>query len=73
MTEAQARRVANAILASAGVAAAVVVITTPPLRRLALNAFRQWLGGHSVQAYLLAEARRAWIASGTHGVPPRHM
>jgi hypothetical protein len=73
VTEAQARRVANVILASAGVAAAVVVITTPPLRRLALNAIRHWLGGASVPAYLMGEARRAWIASGTHGVPPRQM
>jgi hypothetical protein len=73
MTDAQARRVANVILASAGVAAAVVVITTPPLRRLALNAFRQWLGGASVPAYLVGEARRAWIASGTHGVSPPQM
>ena len=73
MTEAQARRVANVILASAGVAAAVVVITTPPLRRLALNAFRHWLGGASVPAYLAAEARRAWIASGTYAGSPRQM
>ena len=70
MTEAQARRVANVILASAGVAAAVVVITTPPLRRLALKALRHWLGGASVPAYLAGEARRAWIASETHGVGP---
>jgi hypothetical protein len=67
VTEAQARRVANVILASAGVAAAVVVITTPPLRRLALNALRHWLNGASVPAYLAGEARRAWIAAGTHG------
>jgi hypothetical protein len=73
VTEAQARRVANAILASAGVAAAVVVITTPPLRRLALNAFRQWLGGRSVPAYLMGEARRAWIASGTPDAAPRQV
>jgi hypothetical protein len=60
VTEAQARTVANVILASAGVAAAVVVFTTPPLRRLALNAVRQWLGGQSLPAYLAHEARRAW-------------
>ena len=70
MTEAQARRVANVILASAGVAAAVVVITTPPLRRLAFNAFRHWLGGASVPAYLMSEARHAWSASGTRGAAP---
>jgi hypothetical protein len=63
MTQAQARTVANAILASAGAAAAIVVLTRPPLRRLALNAIRQWLGGASVPAYLLAEARNAWVQS----------
>lgn len=73
MTEAQARRVANLILASAGVAAAVVVITTPPLRRLALNALRHWLGGASVPAYLVGEARRAWSAAEPHAGPPQQM
>jgi hypothetical protein len=63
MTSAAARRVANAVLASAGVAAAVVVLATPPLRRLALRAARVWLGV-SVPAYLLAETRRAWVESG---------
>lgn len=62
MTEAQARTVANAILAS-GVAAAIVVITRPPLRRLAVSALRHWLGGASVPACLLAEARNAWVQS----------
>ena len=37
MTSANARTVANVVLISAGVAAAYVVITTPPLRRLALR------------------------------------
>ena len=60
MTEAQARTVANAILVSAGVAAAVVVLTKPPLRRLAVNALRHWLGGASVPQYVIAEARKAW-------------
>ena len=57
MTETQARRVANVILVSAGVAAVVVVITTPPLRRLALGATRTWLGARMSGAYLAAEAR----------------
>jgi hypothetical protein len=61
VTEAQARRIANAILVTAGVAAATVVIVSPPLRRLALRAFRQWLGGVGVPAYLAHEARRAWV------------
>ena len=35
MTEDTARTVANVVLAAAGVGAAYVVVTTPPLRRLA--------------------------------------
>ena len=64
MTHIQARGVANAILASAGVAAAIVVMTNPRLRQVALNATRRWLGGQSVGAYLAGEAQRAWTDSG---------
>jgi hypothetical protein len=60
----QARRIANVILASAGVAAAVVVFTRPRLRRLALEAGRQWLGRRDVGSYLIGEAQRAWTESG---------
>jgi hypothetical protein len=63
MTSANARTVANVALASAGVAAAYVVLTTPPLRRLVMRAARIWLGA-SVPAYLAAETRRAWVESG---------
>jgi len=63
MTKADAEAAADLILVAAGVAAAVVVITTPPLRRLAGRAARHWLGA-SVPAYLLAQARRAWVESG---------
>jgi hypothetical protein len=55
--------VANVALVAAGVAAAYVVITTPPLRRLAGIASRRWLGA-SVPGFLLASATRAWSASG---------
>jgi hypothetical protein len=51
------------MLVAAGVAAAVVVITTPPLRRLFARTARVWLGA-SVPIYLLAETRRAWVESG---------
>ena len=64
MTEMQARWIANAILASAAVAAAVVVIRTPRLRYIVANATRMWLGGQDVPAYLAAEAGRAWTESG---------
>ena len=43
-------------------AAAYVVMTRPPLRRLAVQATRWWLGA-SVPVYLLVETRRAWQAS----------
>ena len=62
MTSASARTVANVVLVSAGVAAAYVVMTTPPLRRLAFRATRLWLGA-SVPLFLLAQTRRAWVES----------
>jgi hypothetical protein len=62
MTSARARTVANVVLVSAGVAAAYVVMTTPPLRRLAFRATRLWLGA-SVPLYLLEQTRRAWVES----------
>jgi len=63
VTRANARTVANVALVSAGVAAAVVVITTPPLRRMAIRGLELWLGA-SVPAFLLGEVREAWIESG---------
>ncbi len=62
MTRAAARTAANVVLASAGVAAAYVVLTTPPLRRFALRATRVWLGA-SIPVYLAREVRRAWVES----------
>ena len=62
MTREHARTFANVAIASAGVAAAYVVLTTPPLRRLALQALRVWLGA-TVPAYLITETRRAWVES----------
>jgi hypothetical protein len=63
MTEASARTAANVILISAGVAAAYLVVTRPPLRRLALQAVRLWLGA-TVPVYLANQAREAWVESG---------
>src|SRR6478672_10466715 len=70
MTRSSARSVANVILISAGVAAAYVVITRPPLRRLAMNGLRWWLGA-SVPVYMASELTRAWVQSGSHGGPIR--
>ena len=47
---------------AAGMAAAYVVVTTPPLRRLAVRAARIWLGT-SVPIYFARELRRAWADS----------
>lgn len=57
-----ARNVANIVIATAAVGAAYVVITTPPLRRLALIAVRIWLGA-TVPAYLAREIHTAWVES----------
>jgi hypothetical protein len=62
MTNATARTVANVVVASAGLATAYVVLTTPPLRRAAFRAVRWWLDA-SVPVYVLMELRRAWIES----------
>lgn len=62
MTGATARTVANVVLASAAAAAAYVVLTRPPLRRLAFRAVRLWLGA-SIPVYLANEARLAWMES----------
>ena len=63
MTRGTARTTANVVLAAAGLAAAYVVLTTPPLRRLAFQAVRVWLGA-SVPVFLLQETHRAWVESG---------
>ena len=63
MTDANARAAANVVLVSAGVAAAYVIVTKPPLRRLAFQLVRFWLGA-SVPMYLLGQAREAWVESG---------
>ena len=62
MTSANARTVANVVLATAGVAAAYVIWTTPSLRRLALRGARLWLGA-SIPMYLATQTREAWAAS----------
>ena len=63
MSPDRARVAANVVMGIAGIAAAYVVLTTPPLRRLALRLSRVWLGA-SVPVYLLKEVREAWAESG---------
>jgi hypothetical protein len=62
MTEASARTAANVVIAAAGFAAAYVILTTPPLRRLAARGVRLWLGA-SVPVYLANQVRHAWVES----------
>ena len=62
MTAKTVRTISNALVLSAGAAAAYVVITTPPLRRLAIRAARLWLGA-SIPVFLAREVRRAWVES----------
>ena len=64
MTDANARIAANVVLVSAGAAAAFVILTKPPLRRLAFRAVQYWLGA-SVPVFLLTQAREAWVESGS--------
>lgn len=64
MTDANARTAANLVLVSAGVAAAYVVLTKPPLRRLAFRVVEYWLGA-SVPIFLIKQARQAWTESGS--------
>jgi hypothetical protein len=64
MTDQNARTAANVVLASAGVAAAYLVLTRPPLRRLAVRAVQLWLGA-SLPAFLLTQAREAWVEAGS--------
>ena len=63
MTESTARTVAHIVLVSVGLAAAFVVLTNPPLRRLASRGLRLWLGA-GVPTYLLVQTKRAWVESG---------
>jgi hypothetical protein len=67
VTPAGARRAANLVLLSAGVAAAAAVVANPPLRRLVWAGMRYWLGA-TIPVYLMSEARAAWKESGRRAV-----
>lgn len=62
MNEDHARTTANVLLAGAGVAAAYVILTRPPLRRLAFRLVRLWLGA-GVPVFLAGQVRQAWLES----------
>jgi hypothetical protein len=67
MTSTNARTAANVVLATAGVAAAYAIWTTPSLRRLAFRGLQLWLGA-GVPGYLMDQTRQAWVASGRTGL-----
>jgi hypothetical protein len=64
MTEESARRVANVVLGAAAVGAAYVIVTTPPLRRLAWRLAVVALTG-AIPAWLRQEVEHAWRESGS--------
>jgi hypothetical protein len=59
MTEESARRVANVVLGAAALGVTYVVVTTPPLRRLAWRLALVALTG-AVPAWLRQEVQQAW-------------
>ncbi len=63
MTEENARRIANAVIAAAVVGAAYYVVRTPPLRRTAWKLLVAAVTG-TVPAWLGNELRQAWAESG---------
>ena len=69
MTEESARRIANIVLAAAAVGATYVVVTTPPLRRLAWRLAAVALTG-AIPAWLQHEVKQAWAESGRSRLPP---
>ena len=62
MTEQQAQRAANVLMTAAAVGAAIYVLRTPDLRRMAFRLASAALTG-TIPAWLNGEVRRAWSAS----------
>ena len=62
MTERQARAAANALMAAAALGAAVVVLRSPKMRRMAWQMARQYARG-PLAVWAAGSVRDAWIAS----------
>ncbi|HET7698587.1 MAG TPA: hypothetical protein VFK57_22925 [Vicinamibacterales bacterium] len=62
MTEQRARQVANVVMAAAALGAAVFVLRTPRLRRMAWQLARQYAAG-PLAAWTATTVRDAWDAS----------
>ena len=69
MTEDSARRVANVVMAAAALGAAVFVLRSPRLRRLAWQFARQY-AAPPLAAWTATTARDAWLASADKTLPP---
>ena len=64
MTEDSARTVANVVLGAAAIGAAVIILRTPALRRLAFGLARTALTV-GIPAWVSKEVREAWQDAGT--------
>jgi hypothetical protein len=69
MTEDRARRVANVVMAAAAVGAAVFVLRSPKLRRMAWQLARQYAAG-PLAAWSATTVRDAWNESATADKSP---
>jgi len=67
MNEQQARTTANVVMAAAALGAAVIVLRSPALRRIAWRMVREYAGG-PLAAYAATTVRTAWDESGTHRI-----
>jgi hypothetical protein len=67
MTNEQANRVANALIAAAAVGVTVVVLRSPPLRRLAWRLAVTAVTG-ALPAWIGREVRQGWVESGQRGI-----
>ena len=63
MTDSTARTVANVVVVSAGVAAAYLIVTKPPLSPARVQC-PQDLAWRQLPVYLANEVRDAWIEAG---------
>ena len=64
MTDDRARQVANVVMAAAALGAAVLVLRSPKLRRMAWQLARQYAAG-PLAAWTATTVRDAWDSSGS--------
>ena len=69
MTEEQAQTTANVVMAAAALGAAVFVLRSPRLRRLAFQFARQYAGG-PLAAWAATSVRDAWDQSASTSARP---